>query len=152
MDVRHINPFVVSIKQVFSTMAGVEVQALKPRMKADDSAAVGVPLRTAQAAMRHSKPDLTANVYTDPKLLDIAGALDVLPSLPLDADDREAERSAATGTEDVTGDGLAPTLAPNLRKASISGTLLTRTPTRQRSSLAPMPRTQVTASARENRR
>src|SRR5437016_1930157 len=26
----------------------------------------GVPLRTAQAAMRHSDPSLTANVYTDP--------------------------------------------------------------------------------------
>jgi len=43
----------------------------------------GVSLRTAQAAMRHSTPTLTANVYTDPKLLDVAGALDALPSLPL---------------------------------------------------------------------
>ncbi len=40
-----------------------------------------VPLRTAQAAMRHSDPSLTANVYTDPKLLDVAGALEALPSL-----------------------------------------------------------------------
>ncbi|MBL8764050.1 MAG: tyrosine-type recombinase/integrase [Phycisphaerae bacterium] len=30
------------------------------------------PLRTAQAAMRHSDPSLTANVYADPKLLDVA--------------------------------------------------------------------------------
>ncbi len=82
----------------------------------------GVPLRTAQAAMRHSKPDLTANVYTDPKLLDVAGALDALPSLPLDADDREVQRMAATGTEDVTGDALASTLAPSLGKGCISGT------------------------------
>ena len=29
--------------------------------------------------MRHSKPELTANVYTDPKLLDVAGAIDALP-------------------------------------------------------------------------
>src|SRR4029450_12170151 len=43
----------------------------------------GVPLRTAQAAMRHSDPSLTANVYTDPKLLDVHGALDALPRLPL---------------------------------------------------------------------
>lgn len=43
--------------------------------------AAGVPLRTAQAAMRHSKPELTANIYTDPKLLDITGALAALPSL-----------------------------------------------------------------------
>jgi len=48
----------------------------------------GVPLRTAQAAMRHSDPSLTANVYTDPKLLDVAGALEALPSL-----------SATTGSE-----------------------------------------------------
>jgi len=43
--------------------------------------AAGVPLRTVQAAMRHSKPELTANIYTDPKLLDVAGALEALPSL-----------------------------------------------------------------------
>jgi integrase len=42
--------------------------------------AAGVPLRIAQAAMRHSKPELTANVYTDPKLLDVAGALNALPA------------------------------------------------------------------------
>ena len=41
----------------------------------------GVPLRTAQAAMRHSDPSLTANVYTDPKLLDVAGAMEPLPRL-----------------------------------------------------------------------
>jgi integrase len=44
----------------------------------------GVTPRTAQAAMRHSKIELTMNVYTDPRLLDVRGALDVLPSLPLD--------------------------------------------------------------------
>lgn len=43
--------------------------------------AASVPLRTAQAAMRHSKPELTANVYTDPKLLDVAGAINALPAL-----------------------------------------------------------------------
>ncbi len=42
--------------------------------------AAGVPLRTAQAAMRHSKPELTANIYTDPKLLDVAGAIAALPA------------------------------------------------------------------------
>lgn len=44
-----------------------------------------VPVRTAQAAMRHSDPSLTANVYTDPKLLDVAGAVASLPDLPLAA-------------------------------------------------------------------
>jgi hypothetical protein len=43
----------------------------------------GVPLRTAQDAMRRSDPSLTANVYTDPKLLDVAGAVASLPDLPL---------------------------------------------------------------------
>jgi hypothetical protein len=45
--------------------------------------------------MRHSDPSLTANVYTDPRLLDIAGALDALPTLPL-IDPPAAQR--ATGT------------------------------------------------------
>jgi hypothetical protein len=35
--------------------------------------------------MRHSDPSLTANVYTDPKLLDVAGASVSLPDLPLAA-------------------------------------------------------------------
>jgi hypothetical protein len=43
----------------------------------------GVPPRTAQAAMRHSSLDPTMNVYTDPSLLDVAGALESLPCLGL---------------------------------------------------------------------
>jgi Phage integrase family len=61
----------------------------------------GVPLRTAQAAMRHSDPSLTASVYTDPRLLDVHGALDALPSLPLSQDpdaERERVQAASTGT------------------------------------------------------
>ncbi len=42
MDVRYINPFIVSIKDVFGTMAGVEVQVLKPMMKVGHSETVGV--------------------------------------------------------------------------------------------------------------
>jgi integrase len=44
----------------------------------------GVAPRVAQAAMRHSTIDLTMSVYTDPKLLDVARALDALPALPID--------------------------------------------------------------------
>jgi hypothetical protein len=40
----------------------------------------------AQSAMRHSTIDLTMNVYTDPKLLDIDGAVDPLPALPLNCE------------------------------------------------------------------
>ena len=60
--------------------------------------------------MRHSDPSLTANVYTDPRLLDIIGALDVLPALPLDNSEK-TENQRATGTYgDITS--LAPQLAP----------------------------------------
>lgn len=41
----------------------------------------GVLPRTAQAAMRHSAIQLTMNLYTDPRLLDVAAALDALPRL-----------------------------------------------------------------------
>ncbi|MCC6798183.1 MAG: tyrosine-type recombinase/integrase [Candidatus Hydrogenedentes bacterium] len=57
----------------------------------------GVTLRTAQAAMRHSTPTLTANIYTDPKLLDVAGALDALPDLPLDGASLVAPNVALAG-------------------------------------------------------
>ncbi len=69
----------------------------------------GVAPRTAQAAMRHSVLELTMNTYTDPRLLDVAGALDVLPDLPLD-DSGTAERQRATGTY---GRKLVPGLVPN---------------------------------------
>ena len=78
----------------------------------------GVPLRTAQAAMRHSDPSLTANVYTDPKLLDVAGSLDVLPRLPVD-DEPDQAKQRATGTYDHGKLGpraLAPMLAPTFGK------------------------------------
>ena len=61
----------------------------------------GVTPRTAQAAMRHSNIDLTMNVYTDPKLLDIQGALDSLPSLDWKTPHSSTERAVmrATGTD-----------------------------------------------------
>lgn len=43
----------------------------------------GTSPRTAQAAMRHSDLKLTMGVYTDPRLLDVSGALSSLPALPL---------------------------------------------------------------------
>jgi hypothetical protein len=68
----------------------------------------GVFLRTAQAAMRHSDPSLSANVSTDPRLLDVHGAVDRLRALPLNSN-REAVQ--ATGTNDEAARkfaGLAP--------------------------------------------
>ena len=58
----------------------------------------GVSPRTAMAAMRHSKLDLTMNVYTDPRLLDVHGALGVLPDLPLDGWGKELQREPAPRT------------------------------------------------------
>jgi integrase len=57
----------------------------------------GVAPRTAQAAMRHSDIKLTMNVYTDPALLDVRGALDALPPLPLAGGCKRRSKSAAPG-------------------------------------------------------
>ena len=60
----------------------------------------GVAPRTAHAAMRHSTIDLTMNTYTDPKLLDVHGALDSLPSLNLNPSDSTVRNAMrATGTD-----------------------------------------------------
>jgi integrase len=63
----------------------------------------GVAPRTAQQAMRHSRIDLTMNVYTDPRLLDVAGAVDALPDLSLDDTPAELQRQVATGTDNYRG-------------------------------------------------
>jgi integrase len=62
----------------------------------------GVPLRTAQAAMRHSDPKLTANVYTDPALLDVAGAINSLPTWSLDNATEEIPVAAKSGEHGET--------------------------------------------------
>jgi len=82
----------------------------------------GVSPRTAQAAMRHSKLDLTMNVYTDPRLLDVAGALDALPTLDLDGAPTP-ERTRATGTDSrALGPMLGPTPAQACQNGSIPDT------------------------------
>ena len=81
----------------------------------------GVAPRTAQAAMRHSSINLTMNVYTDPRLLDVSGAVESLPSLPLSAEHGQSEIlrnvARATGTDDYPSPPLAPTLAPTPDKS-----------------------------------
>ncbi len=99
----------------------VDVHALRHTFGSLLSAG-GVAPRTAQAAMRHSSIDLTMNVYTDPRVLDVAGALDSLPALPLDEQPAERQRNIATGTDHHRphspgdSDQLAPELAPNSDK------------------------------------
>jgi len=81
----------------------------------------GVAPRTAQAAMRHSSVDLTMNVYTDPKLLDVHGALDALPQMPLDGKHDERERATGTAGASVKlPRKFAPESAPNSDKARVS--------------------------------
>ena len=61
---------------------------MRPRESGTHLSKNGVPPPTAQAAMRHSSLDLTMNVYTDPTLLDVAGAMEVLPELNVEASAR----------------------------------------------------------------
>ena len=96
----------------------------------------GVAPRTAQAAMRHSTIDLTMNTYTDPKLLDVAGAIEALPELPLVGGgpyeaDNEIIDVKATGTDDSAFRQFAPKFAPTTGKSckleSIVGKLAGKT-------------------------
>jgi integrase len=81
----------------------------------------GVPLRTAQSAMRHSDPRLTANVYTDPQLLDIAGALDALPVLPIGGSEPLAEAATGTHGGDPACSAACGNFRPTETELSISG-------------------------------
>lgn len=59
-------------------------------------------------AIRHSKLELTMGLYTDPRPLDVAGAVEKLPTLPL-RDGTGKTRAKATGTDATL---LVPTLVP----------------------------------------
>jgi len=84
----------------------VDVHALRHSTGTHLSKA-GVRPRIAQAVMRHGSIDLTMNTYTDPQLLDAAGAVEALPDLPLDGAGN-SERVRATGTYEAASP-LAPT-------------------------------------------
>ena len=80
----------------------------------------GVQPRTAQSVLRHSTVELTMNVYTDPRLLDLKAAVEALPSLPLHpvelrqvANGRSVRRSAAP-----VAPGVAPTVDHGWQKSS----------------------------------
>ena len=85
----------------------------------------GVSPRVAQAAMRHSSIDLTMNVYTDPRLLDVHSALDALPMLPLDSSPiKDSQTMRATGTDDFNASNLvAPTHDFSSPTVSFRGTM-----------------------------
>ena len=81
-------------------------------------AAADVPQRTRQVLMRHaSSGTLTDDIYSDPKVLDLRGALDKLPALPLHPAPN-AERMRATGTAGAADSGfrLPPSLVGARRR------------------------------------
>jgi hypothetical protein len=79
----------------------------------------GTTPRTAQAAMRHSSIDLTMNVYTDPRLLDVHGAIESLPALPISSTPFKVNSTAlVNGTNDLRQNQFAPAFAPTTGKPS----------------------------------
>jgi len=91
----------------------IDVHALRTTFGTLLSAA-GVAPRTAQAAMRHSSINLTMNVYTDPRLLDVAGAMEALPTLPLETDPNSTSTALrATGTDEKAPRQFAPKFPGN---------------------------------------
>ena len=71
----------------------------------------GVSPRVAQAAMRHSSIDLTMNVYTDPRLLDVQGAVESLPHISTTADPNENRQRIAVGAENLSPSSVAVPVA-----------------------------------------
>jgi integrase len=102
--------------------------------------ACGVAPRVAQEAMRHSSIDLTMNLYTDPKLLDVHGAVESLPSLPLDVGPDEGRQVAtAGGGSDGAARTLALGLALKIDKPCKSGSIGGKTPDLDKEVSEPMP-------------
>ncbi len=71
----------------------------------------GVSPRVAQAAMRHSSIDLTMNVYTVPRLLDVQGAIESLPQISTTSEPFENKHRMAAGAETFTPSAVAVTVA-----------------------------------------
>ena len=90
--------------------------------------------KTRPTVICHSSIGLTMNVYTDPKLLDVAGAVEALPALPLNGKDAADEfAKKATGTDGNPTDGsphyrpsqFTPKFAPTSDKSATPQSLLT---------------------------
>ncbi len=96
---------------------GVDVHSLR-HTTATYLAKAGVAPRTAQAIMRHSDIRLTFGVYTDPKALHPAAALEALPSF---SPKPTRERVRATGTYNQAGGALGAQLGGKTRPATQSG-------------------------------
>jgi hypothetical protein len=83
--------------------------------------------------MRHSTIDLTMNVYTDPRLLDVHDAVEALPALPLNAEQNTIPNAVrATGTDDWPVCAVAPPVAPTSDNSCKSGSFPDKMNTAQR--------------------
>jgi hypothetical protein len=71
----------------------------------------GVAPRVAQAAIRHSKIELTMNTYTDAKLLDTSAAVESLPDLPSLMEGTWAPKWAPTGVKKDHFESISDNLA-----------------------------------------
>ena len=88
----------------------------------------GVSPRVAQAAMRHSSIDLTMNVYTDPRLLDVQGAIESLPTMTTTSEPTPNQQRMAAGAENLVAPTVAPTSDFPRNSQSTAVTLLTISP------------------------
>ena len=70
----------------------------------------GVSPRVAQAAMRHSSIDMTMNVYTDPRLLDVQGAVESLPQISVTNEPTDNRQRIAAGAESLVTPSVTPTV------------------------------------------
>ena len=61
-------------------------------------AVAGVHPRVAQQAMRHSRMELTNQYYTDPILLDVAGAVNSLPDFSGSQSSEKTQLAASSRT------------------------------------------------------
>jgi len=76
-------------------------------------AAAGVPLTTRRILMRHAAEGVTDEHYADAKLIDLRGALDQLPALPLEGTP-ERQAQSATGTDDAPAASGVREVSPRL--------------------------------------
>ena len=81
--------------------------------------------KAIQRLARHTSVELTLGRYTHANLYDLASAVDGMPALPIGPSSGDVERQSmrATGTDDLTGSGLAPKSEPTGSELARTGVL-----------------------------
>jgi integrase len=108
---------VAGIRKVDERGRAVDVHAMRMTFATMLSKG-GVSPKVAQIAMRHSDIRLTMETYTDPKLFDIAGALDALPALGTSRVDRGTSERQSASERQAGKCELVPLLVPNPVRSS----------------------------------